>query len=214
VPVAVLALIGLYDLRRNRLVQLLLIVGLLAAPIPAVIKGAPYAIQRASGLLIFVCLFAGAGLAALAASRRGMARASAVILVILGAYEFTSFYRDYHTRYRNGSARAYDPTAFRGAAELVFAADAERAASEVYLPSNFYDVGAKWRFYTLKHERTALWHRTKYFADPSALDAAPADAIAVIPQAGDQVALPERWTTIGVSRDPAGEPTATVIRRR
>jgi 4-amino-4-deoxy-L-arabinose transferase-like glycosyltransferase len=213
-PVAVLALIGLYDLRRHRLVQLLLIIGLFASPIPAVIKGAPYAIQRASGLLIFVCLFAGAGLAALAASRRGIARAGAVVLVILAAYEFTGFYRDYHSRYRIGSGRAYDPTAFRVVAEIVINADAERAAAEIYLPNNFYDAGAKWRFYTLKHERAPLWHRTKYFADPSALDAAPADAIAVVPQAGEQVALPQGWTTIGVARDLAGEPTAAVVRRR
>ena len=43
-------------LARDRLVRLLVVIGLLAAPLPAVIKGAPYAIQRASGLLIFVSL--------------------------------------------------------------------------------------------------------------------------------------------------------------
>src|SRR6185503_16327201 len=52
--VAVLAPLGLYHLRDHRLARLLILIGLLAAPVPAVIKGAPYAIQRASGLLIFV----------------------------------------------------------------------------------------------------------------------------------------------------------------
>ncbi len=71
VPVAVLAVWGLWQLRTQREVQWLLIIGLLAAPIPAAIKGTPYQIQRASGLLIFVSLAAGFGLAAMWAPRLG-----------------------------------------------------------------------------------------------------------------------------------------------
>ena len=163
-PIAVLAPIGLYHLRSTPLVRLLIVIGLLAAPIPAVIKGAPYAIQRASSLLIFVSLLSGMGLAALALSPRTIARASAVLLSVMMVWQFAVFYRDYHSSYRIGSGHVFDPTAFRETAALMIESDAERAAGAVYLPANFYDVGAKWRFYTQKHDRPSLWLRTTYLA--------------------------------------------------
>ena len=123
VPVAVLAPLGLYYLRAHRLVRLLVVIGLLAAPLPAVIKGAPYAIQRASGLLIYVSLLAGFGLASLAMSTRVIARAAAAALVVLMTWQFASFYREYHGNYRVSSAHTYDPTAFREAAESIIESD-------------------------------------------------------------------------------------------
>ncbi len=212
-PVAVLAPIGLYYLRDHRLVRLLLVIGLLAAPIPAVIKGAPYAIQRASGLLIFVSLLSGAGLASLALSGRRVPRAIAALLVLLMAWQFASFYRDYHGSYRVGSAHVYDPTAFRDAAQLIVASDGERAIDAVYLPSNFYDVGAKWRFYTLKHDRQSLWQRTSYFGDLAALQAAPANSIALLPQPSAG-AVPDGWVMVGMVKTLMGEVTAAVVRRQ
>ena len=212
-PVAVLAPIGLYHLRHHRLVQLLIVIGLLAAPIPAVIKGTPYAIQRASGLLIYASLLSGAGLMALAMSNRVLARAGAAILAFAMAWQFTGFHREYHERYRIASASAYDPTAFRGAAELVIESDRRHAATAIYMPTNFYDAGAKWRFYTRKHDRPALWRNTHYFGDAATLSAAPPDAIAVVPQAGATAAVPDGWTLIGVVSSIGGEPTTAVIRK-
>ena len=218
-PVAVLAPLGLYYLRDYylhdyRLVRMLLMIGLLAAPIPAVIKGAPYAIQRASGLLIFVSLLSGAGLASLTLSKRSMVRAGAALLAVLMAWQFAVFAREYHGSYRIGSGHVYDPTAFRDAAELIIASDGERAAGAIYLPSNFYDVGAKWRFYTMKHDRPLLWRRTKYFGDAAALTAAPANSIAVLPQSSGDATPLNGWSTIGVVKNLMGEPTAAVIRRQ
>ena len=213
-PVAVLAPLGLYYLRDHRLIRMLLIIGLLAAPIPAVIKGAPYAIQRASGLLIFLSLLSGAGLASLTLSKRAVARAGAALLAVLMAWQFAVFSREYHGSYRIGSGHVYDPTAFRGVAELVIASDGERAADAVYLPSNFYDVGAKWRFYTMKHDRPLLWRRTQYFGDAATLARAPANAIAVLPQTSASATPPDGWSTIGVVKNLMGEPTAAVIRRQ
>ncbi len=213
-PVAVLATLGLYYLRQQRLVQWLLIIGLLAAPIPAVIKGAPYAIQRASGLLIFISLLSGIGLASLVLSARTLARAAAAALVLLMAWQFTAFYRDYHGSYRISSGHVYDPTAFRGVAELVIGSDNARAVDAVYMPSNFYDVGAKWHFYTLKHDRAALWRRTRYFGDAATLAAAPPNAIAVLPHTNANTSPPPGWATIGVVTNLMGEATAAVIRRQ
>ena len=210
-PIAVLAPLGLYYLRDHRWARLLIVIGLLAAPVPAVIKGTPYAIQRASGLLIFVSLLAGAGLAYSAISKRAAARAAAALLVVAMAWQFATFYRDYHGEYRVASGFAYDPTAFRDAAESIIRIDADGGVGAVYIPSNFYDASAKWRFYTQKHDRRALWLRTRYFDGVSGLETAPPDTIAVLPAAiASSVA---GWETIAVIKDLGGEPAATLIRR-
>jgi 4-amino-4-deoxy-L-arabinose transferase-like glycosyltransferase len=211
IPIAILAPIGLVKLRAHRHVQLLLIVCLLAAAIPAAIKGAPYQIQRASGLLIFVNLLAGFGAAALWASRRLRSRAIVIAAAVAIAVQFGGFYRDYFTTYRLRSAAALDPTAFRGAAESIVAEDARAPVAAVYLPTNFYDVGAKWRFYTAKHARPELWQKTRYYAaGDDALQQAPPGSIAVIPAAGH---YGDGWTAVATITPLAGEPTATVVRR-
>jgi 4-amino-4-deoxy-L-arabinose transferase-like glycosyltransferase len=209
--IAVLAPIGIHGLRHDRRLLTLLLIGLLASPVPAVIKGAPYAIQRTSGLLIFASLLAGWGFAILA-SQRIAVRAAAALLALLTIWQFAGFYRDYHDRYRIASAHSYDPTAFRGAAEMIISADADREVAAVYMPLGFYDVGAKWRFYTMKHDRSRLWRLTRFYGDPSALGATPANSIAVVPEGGATGEVPTGWRLVGVVRNFGGLPTAMVIR--
>jgi 4-amino-4-deoxy-L-arabinose transferase-like glycosyltransferase len=211
-PVAILAPAGLYYLRHDRPRRMLLIIGLLVSAIPAAVKGSPYAIQRASGLLIYVPLFAGLGLAALAESRRVLVRAIAAIMIAAMAWQFSGFYRDYLGRYRIASARSYDPTAFRGAAELIIAHDRESAAAAIYLPENYYDVSAKWRFYTGKHNVPSLWGRTRYFSHAGMLAEAPPHSLALLPQ--PDAAIPAGWSTVGIVNNVANEPTSIIIERR
>lgn len=213
-PVAILAAWGLWRLReRNRRVFWLLVILLVASPIPAAIKGTPYQIQRASGLLIAFSLCAGFGCAALLSSRRAAARATVAALAIVVAWQFTAFYRDYLGNYRVRSGSAFDPTAFKGAAELIIAEDRRAPVPAVHLPTGFYDVGAKWRFYTIKHDRIELWRRTQYYpGHASALAGAAPGTLAVVPvpQSPDV----EGWSAIEIVRDLAGQPTLTVIRKR
>lgn len=213
IPVAVVALIGCYALRRDRLLQMLLVIGLLVSPIPAVIKGAPYAIQRASGLLIYVSLFAGAGFGALSMSRHTLARGAAMLIAIVMTWQFAGFYREYHTTYRAASARAYDPTAFHDAAEALIEQDRIVRVDAVLLPQNYYDVSAKWRFYTTSHDRRELLQRTRYYADIAALSAAPANALALLPLNGGMPVAPEGWTVVAVIKDLNGDPSSVVFRR-
>ena len=191
-PVAVLAPIGLYYLRHHRIVQLLIVIGLLAAPIPAVIKGSPYAIQRASGLLIYVSLLSGAGLMALAMSNRllaaGERRAACDRNDMAIQRVLSRVSRQLSCRL--GVGLRSDSISRCGG--VVIESDRRRAAA-VYMPSNFYDAGAKWRFYTRKHDRPALWRNTRYFGDVSALGAAPAGSIAVVPQVDASATPPDGW---------------------
>lgn len=217
VPVAVLAVWGLWQLRTRREVQALLIIGLLAAPIPAAIKGTPYQIQRASGLLIFVSLAAGFGLAAMwgpGPSRRPIAaRALAVVLALMMAWQFAGFYRDYLGNYRIRSGHTYDSTAFGTTAELIVAEDRRSPIERVYLPSGYYDVSAKWRFYTTKHERRGLWQRTEYYSSLAALATAPAGSIAVVPVTSSSPPAIEGWSTVEVIRNLMGDPTVSLLAR-
>lgn len=112
---------------------------------------------------------------------------------------FALFHREYHGTYRIASARAYDPTAFREAATLIINSDQQQSAAAVYLPSGFYDAGAKWRFYTLKHQRATLWQRTTYFSDTASLAAAPVGNIAVVPHTDARFTPPPAWATIGIA---------------
>lgn len=210
-PVAILAPIGIWALRHQRPAQLLLLVCLLAAPLAAAAKGNPYQIQRASGLLIFVSLLAGVGASALWASGRARNRAIVLASAVMIAVQFGGFYRDYLGGYRVRSAFAFDPTAFSGAAEALLEEDRRAKAEAVYIPMNFYDAGAKWRFHTTKHHRPDLWERTRFFgASDAALADAPAHSLAVLP--GDAGSRPG-WTTVATARTLAGEPTAMIIRR-
>jgi hypothetical protein len=92
----------------------------------------------------------------------------------------------------------------------------DRAANipRVFLPVNFHDVGAKWRFYTTKHDRLALWQRTTYYSGAVAdLAAAPTGAVAVVPIADAGSSPVDGWSNVRVVKNLVDEPTLKVIRR-
>jgi hypothetical protein len=143
------------------------------------------------------------------AARRGVIRAIAALLLVAMAWQFGSFYRDYLGRYRIASARAYDPTAFRESAGMILT---HADAAAVYLPINFYDVSAKWRFYVTRTNHAPLWQRTHYFREASELAAAPATAIALLPE--PQAVVPAGWTRLGTTTNIAGDPISVVIQKQ
>jgi len=208
--VAVLAPLGLYYLRSSPAL-LIVLAGLLTAPLPAAVKGAPYQIHRASGLLVFVSLIAGYGLAMLWQSPRWRARVLATALITVSALQFAAFYRDYFSSYRVSSAHSYDPTAFGTVAEVLARHHAQHPITRVFLPAGYYDVGAKWRFYLTKLEIEDLRSRTQYYsrAADDLVDAA-VDSIALLP---DGVEAISGWATIATISNLMGAPTATLIRR-
>jgi hypothetical protein len=209
-PVAVLAPLGVLELGRHRHARILLAILLFSAPLPAVIKGAPYAIQRASGLLVAISLLAGLGLAALWATRRPAARVAAVVLAAAALWQFAAFQRDYYGNYRVRSGHAYDPTAFGLAAEAIIDDDGRSPIPRVFIPMNLHDASAKWRFYTAKHGRGELWRRTSYYAAPAELADAPAASVAVVPEPAGELA---GWGRVDTVRNLMGEPTVVILRR-
>jgi hypothetical protein len=184
-PIAVLLPLGIYALvRRDRRswVSLILIAGLLTAPLAAALRGAPFAIERTMALLPFAVLISAAGLTRLWESRSVTACALAALLLVLQPIQFVGVYRDYLSDYRVRSAASYDPTAFAEAAPFLVEAALGDAGPAIYFTAPLYDVSAKWRFWTTRLEHRELLARTRYFDGQLArVSDAAAGSIAVIP---------------------------------
>ncbi|HYB97272.1 MAG TPA: glycosyltransferase family 39 protein [Vicinamibacterales bacterium] len=210
VGMAALLLLGVVPMVRGerRIETLVALAGLLLAPLPAAMKGEPFAIHRAVTLLPFGVLLAAAGLRSLD-RRRPLAAAAIVVATISCGAQFTGFVRDYFAGQRLRSAHAMDPTAFRETASVLLAAGGDAPA--IVLPAGLYDISAKWRFYCTKAAREDLLQRTRY------LDGGPAD-----PQTLERGALVVRetasapaagWRTVATPVDITGASPLTILRR-
>jgi 4-amino-4-deoxy-L-arabinose transferase-like glycosyltransferase len=219
-PVAILLPVGAFALLRRgqrSWVGLVLLAGLLAAPVPAALKGTPYAIERMMSVLPFAVLIAAFGLTWMWQARARFGRICAIALVLAQAVQFAGFYRDYLGDYRVRSAAAYDPTAFTEAAPFLVDSLAGGAPG-LYLASPMYDVSAKWRFFATKLGRADLLSRTRYFdGDIALLPATAAGSLVVVPWNAAQVqrlTATGAWTLAKEVRNLPGDPTLAILSRR
>lgn len=219
-PIAVFLPVGIVALLRQQQLgwpRVIVLVGLFMAPVAAAMKGSPFAIQRATTMLPFVILASGFGVAALWESRHRLARASVVLLLAAGAFQFAGFYRDYLTEYPVRSPGALDPTGFRSSADYLLAADNAGGVPAIFLTAPLYDVSAKWRFYTTMHSRVDLLDRTRYFDGNLAnLAAAQPGSLAVVPVDERSIELARQggaWSIEREMSDISGRPTLTILRK-
>ena len=219
-PIAVLLPIGVFALvRRDRRswVSLVLIAGLLTAPLAATLRGAPFAIERTMALLPFVVLISAAGLTRLWESRSMAARGLAAILLVAQPIQFANFYRDYLSEYRVRSASSYDPTAFAEAAPFLVESALGEGQPAIYLTSPLYDVSAKWRFWTTRLAHPELLSRTRYFDGQLVrVSDAAAGSIAVIPH--DDAAIDTwissgEWTLVRRVVGVDSQPTLAILKK-
>lgn len=219
-PIAVLLPIGIYaQVRRDRRswVSLVLLAGLLSAPVAATLRGAPYAIERTMALLPFVVLISASGLALLWESRHMSAHVLAALLLVAQPVQFLSFYRDYLSGYRIRSASSYDATAFAEAAPFLVESVLGGEPPAIYFTTPLSDVSAKWRFWTTRMGHPELLSRTRYFDGTLARvrDAA-GGSIAVIP--ADDAAVNAwvasgEWTLLRRVISVDGQPTLAILKK-
>ncbi len=219
-PMALLLPVGFVWLLRaphRSPMALVLVAGLLAAPVLAALKGTPFAIQRATTVLPFAALVAAAGFGALWTSAWRPARFAAAAALALSTLQFAGFYRDYLTDYRIRAAAAYDPTAFSGAADYLLSSAVTDRTPAIYIAAPLYDVSAKWRFYATKHGRIDLLDRTRYFDVNTDVPANAASGSLAVAVAGTPaVANAIRnggWRLDKEVHQIAGEPTLIILRR-
>jgi 4-amino-4-deoxy-L-arabinose transferase-like glycosyltransferase len=173
-PFSVLLVAGIRDVftnARTRPLGTVLTLGLLAAPIPAVLRGESQAIQRELVIVPFAVLIALFGLAALARHRSSLVRAAAIVMLAAMPLQFAFFAKDYFGDYQKRSAYWFDPVAFRDVASELLALDGRSGLPAIYLSSDLDDGSTRWLFYLWKHRREDLWART-HEVDPAHLQEA------------------------------------------
>lgn len=207
---------GLYEIAkrlRREPIAIVLLAGVLLAPIPAALLNERRMIQRELFMLPFAALIAAYGGAVLFRHRRVGVRGIGVLLiaVMLGQFAFVS--HDYFTRYENRSAYYYDPVVFAQVANVLLAADPPM----ILLTHELNDAGPKWRFYATKVGRMDLLSRTRYIASEGAEQAAaPPGSLLVVLADGATLARltrTEQWAMVQ-SIDDIDHREASVILRK
>src|SRR4029453_2726058 len=178
-PVAVFLGVGLYEtvrrLRRDP-IALVLLAGLLLAPLPAVLVNERRMIQRELFMLPFAALVAGYGGAVLLGQSL-MVRRTVMLLILAMPLQFAYVYRDYFTHYKLRSGFYFDSIVFAEVADVIVATD----PPAVLLSHELDDGGPKWRFYATKLRREDLLVRTRYVDHNSGeIESVPSGSLLVI----------------------------------
>ncbi|HXI27058.1 MAG TPA: glycosyltransferase family 39 protein [Vicinamibacterales bacterium] len=219
VPVGVFLLAGAGALWRRRPVPVtvVLLSGLVLAPLPATLVDERYAVQRELVLLPFAVLVAVFGVRWMVRRQGVWNRLIAAALLVAVPIQFATFYRDYFTGYRLRSAYWFDPTNLRGVSDFLLS-DAAGAAPALYFSEKLDDVSARWQFYVIKNQRLDVLQRTRLF-DPKTLDvgALSPDSRLVL-DANDPVVptwVRDRGCALEMTiLDLTGRPSAVILRRR
>jgi len=163
-PIAVFLPVGAWQLLRhpNRPLALLLLAGLLTAPLAATIVAEAYAIDRELEVVPFGVLIATVGIEHLLHSARAVVRIAALALLVLVPVQFVSYYRDYMTDYVRRAGIWFGGN-LEGAFEQVMAYDRRTPLSGVYLPLQIPNADSQWRYYLLADQRMDLFNRAKFY---------------------------------------------------
>ena len=216
-PLALLLPLGVFTMLRRPDpfgFHAVILLGVVAAPLAATLKGQPFSVQRILFMLPFAALIAAFGLDWLWQARSRAARAAAIALVVGVPLHFAVFYRDFFTHYKLRSAFYYDPAAFADVAAYLIA---DEQAPLIYFSHEIDDVGAKWRYYTTRDGRQDKMARTRYVTNDG-LDIGPSDPgslLAVHMKAAELAALEKSglWKIEKVISDVDNRPTVAILRK-
>ena len=214
-PAAVFLGVGLYEvvrrLRRDA-IALVLLGGLLLAPLPAVLVNEQRMIQRELFMLPFAALVAAYGGSVLLRQSL-MVRRAAMLLIIAMPLQFAYVYSDYFTHYKRRSAFYYDSIVFADVADVLAATD----PPEVLLSHELDDGGPKWRFYATKLGREDLLARTRYVNENSGdIESVPIGSLLVIyPDTTtlDRLSQSGKWSVVRAIEDIDHRPASVILRR-
>ena len=217
IPLAVLLPLGVIALLRRpdpHGFHALILLGILTAPLAATLKGQPFMIQRVLFMLPFVSLAAAVGLGELWDLRHRAGKAAAIVLTAGLVLQFGVFYRDFFTHYPLRSAFYYDPVAFEDVAAYMMR---DTQAPLLYFSDELDDVGAKWRYYTTRDDRTELLARTRYVRNDG-LDIGPNDpgSLLAVQTKTEQMAALEAggmWRKETIIADVDNRETVAIFRK-
>jgi hypothetical protein len=218
-PMSVFLACGMYRLWRGRdtAMRTVLIAALAAAPLPATLVNERYAIQRELVVLPFAVLIGTVGATFLLRHPARAVRVAGVLLLLAVPVQFAYFYQDYVNDYRIRSAFSFDPANFRGVAEYLISNDSAGQASPLYLSEDLDDVGARWRFYLIKHRREDMLQRTNLFtAKGFDIHRVPSGSLLVLYASDPAVPSllgPDKCAVATYVSDMAGAHSAVILRK-
>jgi hypothetical protein len=196
--------------------RLVLLAGLLTAPLASCLVDDAYAIERELELLPFGVLIAAIGVERMWSWSAGW-RATAAVLLIATVAQFGFFSRDYFGDYAERSAAWFrQPT--RAAMEQVLALEADTARPQpVFIDRSLTVADWYWKFYLRKHRREDLEARTVYFDRlPTGPAEAPAGSLVIVAANNPavQAALDTRAAQrVSAVSDSNGAPSLVILRR-
>lgn len=203
-PVVVFFVAGLIAAARHAGLHLVLLAGLVTAPIGPVLYGTPGAIQRQLVLLPFFAIISGLGAVHLWSHRRWPVRLSASLVAAACPAVFAIACYDVFAT-RDSYATRFDPSNLRTVEPAMAELDRQRPAPKVVLAIGPYDRRAYWFFHTQKNDHLALLRKTA-FVEPDQVRIAElvADSLIVVSApSGLATELDRACTRVAVFRGEA-----------
>ena len=216
-PMAFFFFTGIYQVlttRRSRL-SLVLLIGLLTAPLPQVLT-VDIGIRRSLVLVVFGVLIATYGVEfMLARTQRMLVRGAAIVLLLVLPFSFWHFYRDYVGDYQARSAYWFGNN-IRGMAEDLMTL--RPTASPIYLSNKVPYLDDYWPYYANMHARQDLVGDTHYYTPDQIDQLTPAShALLVAPAAGvpTPAALASSgWLPVKTVTEPTGAPVFVIYEKK
>lgn len=212
---AVLIPLGVIRIVRDRRpYELLILAGLVTAPLAAVISGA-IEMNRILFVIPFGVLAAAYGVDWCRQSPAWIWRAAGIVLVAGIPLQFAGFYQDYMGRYRMTASPW-----FGGNTREAFTAAINRRAPgsdrPVFVSRSIQFANRYWRFYSIANARRDMLDHIVYFG-PEQPDDAPAGALLVCPLVDPACqALTGNgsgWTIVRTIAEPDGTPSLTLLEK-
>jgi 4-amino-4-deoxy-L-arabinose transferase-like glycosyltransferase len=216
-PFALLFFAGIYQMltaRRSRL-SIVLLIGLLTAPLPQVLT-IDVGIRRSLVLVVFSVLIGTYGVEfLLSSSRRTIVRLAAIAALVMLPFSFRHFYADYVGDYQNRAAFWFGGN-IRGMSEGLISL--RPSPSPIYLSNKIPYLDDYWPFYAAMNGRQDLVPDTHYYT-PDEIDrvAAPSRSLLVAPSIGipsEGSLIAHGWSAVKTVTEPSGQPVFVIYEKR
>jgi len=213
---AVLLPLGLWQLMRaRREIGLVVLAGLVTAPLASIVSGA-IEMNRVLFVIPFAVLTAVYGVEWLVATRARAWQALAVVLLLAVPWQFVGFYQDYMGRYRV-TASSWLGGNTRDAMTAAVERQAVGTTAPVYVSRDIPFAQRYWRFFALAAGRADLIERAEFYGpEQPSMAATGSELLCPLPSEGCRTLLASGsgWTLVKTITELDGTPSFALLERQ